>query len=104
MEARIVIDVDAVADVCRRHGILRLALFGSVLTDAFGPESDVDVLVEFRAGSEPGFFALARIGDELCELFGRPVDVVTRSSVEGSANYLRRQRILGSARVVHDAA
>ncbi|MBM3482429.1 MAG: nucleotidyltransferase family protein [Alphaproteobacteria bacterium] len=61
---------------CRRYRIRRLALFGSVLSDRFGPESDVDVLVEFEAGEIPGleFFDAER---ELSELVGRKVDLNT---------------------------
>ena len=55
MSPRISIDRDAVSAFCRRHHIRRLALFGSVLRDDFGPDSDVDVLVEFQAGHVPGF-------------------------------------------------
>ncbi|MBU0606661.1 MAG: nucleotidyltransferase domain-containing protein [Armatimonadetes bacterium] len=47
MPLAIHINRDQVAEVCRRHGIRRLSLFGSVLRDDFGPDSDVDVLVEF---------------------------------------------------------
>ncbi len=54
MTARINIDHDKIAEFCRRHHIRRLALFGSVLRDDFGPESDVDVLVEFEPGHVPG--------------------------------------------------
>jgi len=61
---------------CRRNHIRRLALFGSVLTDRFGPDSDIDVLVEFEPGHTPGydFFAME---DELTELLGRKVDLNT---------------------------
>ena len=61
---------------CRRHHIRRLALFGSVLRDDFGPDSDVDVLVEFDDDHVPGlaFFGMEL---ELAELFGRKVDLNT---------------------------
>jgi len=67
---------EAVARFCRRHHIRRLAFFGSVLRDDFGPDSDVDVLVEFEAGHVPGlaFFAMQ---DELSDLLGRSVDLNT---------------------------
>jgi uncharacterized protein len=52
--ARISIDKEKIADFCRRHHIRRLSLFGSVLRDDFGPESDVDVLVEFEPDHIPG--------------------------------------------------
>src|SRR5437762_2432508 len=68
--------LDAIRDFCRRHSIRRLALFGSILRDDFGPESDIDVLVEFEPGKSPGweFFGFQ---DELSALLGRPVDLNT---------------------------
>ena len=65
-----------IADFCRRHHVRRLAVFGSVLRDDFGPDSDVDVLVEFEPGHVPGlaFFAMER---ELGEMVGRKVDLNT---------------------------
>ena len=73
----ITIDEARLGGLCRRHRIRRLALFGSVLSPAFGPESDVDVLVEFEPGHVPGlrFFS---IQDELSALIGRKVDLHTR--------------------------
>ena len=73
----ITIDEARLAGLCRRHRIRRLALFGSVLGPAFGPESDVDVLVEFEPGHVPGF-AFSGVQDELSELIGRNVDLHTR--------------------------
>lgn len=67
---------DEIADLCRCHHIRRLALFGSVLRADFGPDSDVDILVEFEKGCEPGF-GFFRIQDELCELLGRKVELHT---------------------------
>jgi len=67
---------EKIAEFCRRHHIRKLSLFGSVVRDDFGPESDVDVLVEFEPGHTPGlaFFAMQR---ELSELLGRRVDLNT---------------------------
>ena len=69
MTARIAVDREKIAEFCRRHHIRRLALFGSVLRDDFGPDSDVDVLVEFEPGHIPGleFF---RMQEELSEILG----------------------------------
>ena len=67
-----------ITDLCRRHGIRRLALCGSVLTDRFSPASDIDVLVEFRPHERVGFFKLADIEVELSRLLrGRKVDLRT---------------------------
>jgi predicted nucleotidyltransferase len=66
---------DEIADFCRRHHIRRLAFFGSVLRDDFGPDSDVDVLVEFEPGHTPGLNAYD-IEQELSQLCGgRRIDM-----------------------------
>ncbi len=74
--ARIKVDKQRVARFCRRHHIRRLALFGSVLRDDFGSDSDVDVLVEFEDGRAPGlgFFTMEK---ELSEILRRKVDLNT---------------------------
>jgi hypothetical protein len=65
-------------ELCRRQGIKKLALFGSVLTGRFSESSDIDVLVEFRPGTRVGFFRLADIEAELSGLFGgRKIDLRT---------------------------
>jgi uncharacterized protein len=65
------------AEFCRRNHIRKLSLFGSVLSDRFSPESDVDVLVEFEPGHTPGL-SLIRMQDELSSLLGgRKVDLIT---------------------------
>jgi len=61
---------DRLAELCRRHGIRRLSLFGSVLRGTDRPDSDVDLLVEFEPGRTPGLLALARIELELSDLSG----------------------------------
>lgn len=60
---------------CRRHGVRKLSLFGSVLTSRFGPDSDVDMLVEFEPGARVGLFELSRMENELSDLVGRRVDL-----------------------------
>jgi predicted nucleotidyltransferase len=65
-----------IADFCRRHHILKLSFFGSVLRDDFRPDSDVDVLIEFEPGHTPGFFKLAGIERELSLILGgREIDL-----------------------------
>jgi predicted nucleotidyltransferase len=60
---------------CKRHHIRRLALFGSVLRDDFGPDSDVDVLVEFEPDIRVGYFTLVTIQYELAEVIGRDLRI-----------------------------
>jgi len=76
MASRIAIDQRRLAEFCRRHHVRRLALFGSVLREDFGPESDVDVLVEFEPGHVPGL-AFFSMQDELSKFLGRKVDLNT---------------------------
>jgi predicted nucleotidyltransferase len=70
-------DPDHIAAFCRRHGVARLSLFGSILRDDFGPESDVDVLVEFLPNASPSLFDMGRMQQELVEMLGRGVDLKT---------------------------
>ena len=92
-----------IAAFCERWNVVELALFGSVLRDDFGPDSDIDVLVRFRPGHHPSLFGLSRMVWDLEELVGRPVDLVERKAVERSRNYIRRRDILGSARTIYAA-
>ncbi len=95
---------DRIAAFCRKWNVSELALFGSVLRDDFRPDSDVDVLVTFTPGSRVSLFDFPEMQDELSEIFGRPVDLLTRRGVEESRNPYRRRSILDSAQVVYAAA
>ena len=101
MSARLDIPSDKVATFCKRWQIVELALFGSVLRDDFGPESDVDVLVRFNPQARHTLFDLAQMQDDLSGLFGREVDLIERVAVERSPNYIRRKDILQSAETVY---
>lgn len=103
MNARIDFRQDEIAAFCQRWQIAELALFGSVLRDDFGPESDVDILVRFVRAAEPEMRDWPTMERELAEILGREVDLIERRSVEGSRNYIRRKAILESAQVVYAA-
>ena len=75
--SRLAVDKEALARLCRRHRIRRLALFGSVLKGGARRDSDIDLLVEFEANDKPGFLGLAAIEAELAELMGQRVDLRT---------------------------
>ncbi len=77
MDLPIAIDQDQIAAFCRKRHITKLALFGSVLTDRFGPDSDVDVLVEFEPGHVPGLMALSAMERELSGILGHKADIRT---------------------------
>ncbi|MCC6793670.1 MAG: nucleotidyltransferase family protein [Candidatus Hydrogenedentes bacterium] len=86
MAVQIAIDKEKIAEFCRRHYILKLSLFGSVTTDEFREDSDVDVLVEYAEGHVPDFFTLFDQQDELATMFGRKVDLQTPA---GLSRYFR---------------
>jgi len=77
MTARIEIPKQQLAEFCHRRQIRQLSLFGSVLRDDFGPDSDVDVLVEFEPEAVVGYFGLAEMEIELSEILGREIDIRT---------------------------
>jgi hypothetical protein len=94
-------DREALAEFCRRNGIRRLAVFGSALREDFGPESDVDLLVEFEPGRTPGMMGLGRMQAELEALLGgrRSVDLRT----EGDLSRYFRDDVKATARPLFDA-
>lgn len=95
------VDEHRLTAYCSRHGIRRLALFGSVLGDRFLPGSDIDLLVEFEPGQLPGLMTLAAMELELSELFaGREVELRT---YEDLSRYFRDE-VRTSARPLYDAA
>ena len=77
LRQRFPVPSEKVEEFCRRHKIRRLSLFGSVLRDDFGPDSDVDVLVDYEAGAQVSLFDLVRQEKELSALVGRKVDLRT---------------------------
>lgn len=103
LNPQVVIPREKLADFCRKNGIVRLAVFGSALRDDFGPDSDIDVLVDFDRSRRPTLLDAAGIEIGLSELLGRDVDMLTRSSVEQSRNPIRRRLILESTEVVYAA-
>ncbi len=98
---RIELPSEAIAAFCHKWKITEFALFGSVLRDDFGPESDVDCMVTFHPDAEWTLLDFIGAEEELALLLGRPVDLVERGVVEKSENRLRRERILNSAKTVY---
>jgi predicted nucleotidyltransferase len=99
-QPRIPIDHQRVAEFCRKWRITEFALFGSVLRDDFGPDSDVDVLVTFAPDAPWSLWDLVDIKDELVGIFGREVDVVSKRALK---NPFRRYEILTTRQVVYAA-
>ena len=92
---RIDLPRDKIAEFCKRNHIRRLSLFGSVLRGDFGPESDIDFLVEFDPDHIPGLIRLAGMEIELSTIMGRKVDLRTPQDL---SRYFR-QEVLDSAEV-----
>lgn len=99
MPVQIEIDKEKLERFCREHNIQRLLLFGSVLTDKFGPDSDVDVLVDFEPGTRIGFIGFVRLEMDLCELIGRDVDLHTPNGLRPAV----RETVLPEAEVLYAA-
>lgn len=89
---------------CRRWRVQELDVFGSVLREDFGPESDVDVLVTFAPHARPSLFDLVTMQDELEAILGRKVDLLERKAVEANHNWIRREAILHTAQPIYRAA
>lgn len=90
---------DQIAEFCRRHGVARLALYGSILRDDFRPDSDVDVLVEFLPGQRTSLLDLGGMLMELRSMLGRDVDLRTPQDL---SRFFRRS-VLRQARPLYAA-
>ena len=97
--ARVQIDIprNAIAELAARYHVKELALFGSVLRDDFGPDSDVDVLVEFESGAPIGFLELAALARELSAVMKRKADLVPKNGLKP----VIRRSVLDSAQVIY---
>ena len=93
--------MEKIAAFCDRWQVAEFSLFGSVLRDDFRPDSDIDVMVQFQPKAHPTFAMLEQMEVELTKLFHRNIDLITRQGIEASRNYLRRQAILSSAKVIY---
>ena len=90
---KIEVPKEKIAEFCRKHYIRRLALFGSVLTDDFKSDSDVDVLVEFEAEHTPGMLRMVGLEIELLDMLGRKVDLRTPAEL---SRYFRDEVVRNS--------
>lgn len=101
MAGKIDLSEEAISEFCSRWRITEFALFGSVLRDDFSDDSDLDVLVDFAPDADWSLLDHVQMEQELEELLGREVDLLSRRSVEQSRNWLRRNEILDTAEVVY---
>jgi len=101
MKNRLAVNETQIESFCSKWKIVEFSLFGSALREDFGPDSDVDVLVSFAADAQWSLFDLVDMEDELKVIFGRPVDLVLRKTIERSKNPYRKQAILSTAQRIY---
>ncbi len=101
MNTHIDTPLDKITAFCKRWQVTELALFGSVLREDFGPDSDIDVLVRFDSQARHTLLDIAQMENELSRMLGREVDLIERAAVEQSRNYIRRKAILDSAETIY---
>lgn len=96
--------MDTLVAFCRRWRITELAIFGSALRPDFRPDSDLDLLVTFADDTSWSLLDQIRMQQELEDLLGRKIDLVSKRAVEQSANWIRRNAILNSAQVIYSTS
>jgi hypothetical protein len=99
MDDRLPIEPALLAALCRRHGIRKLSLFGSVLKGTARSDSDIDLLVEFEPGRTPGLIGISAIEIELGRAPSRKVDL--RTAQDLSPRF--RDDVLRQAEVAYEA-
>ncbi|MGD2158920.1 MAG: nucleotidyltransferase domain-containing protein [Anaerolineales bacterium] len=92
--------VEEIRLFCERWKIVEFAIFGSAIRADYGPESDLDVLIEFSSDAKWGLFDHVDMKIELQGILGRDIDLVTRSALEQSHNWVRKAEILSTAQVL----
>jgi predicted nucleotidyltransferase len=94
---RVDLSLEVISEICSKYQIRELSVFGSALRDDFGPNSDIDVLVEFIPGHTIGLIEYIGCQMDLSQALGRRVDLVSKNSLDG---HMRKQ-ILESSRVIY---
>ncbi|MCJ7777968.1 MAG: nucleotidyltransferase family protein [Sedimentisphaerales bacterium] len=94
------ISEDQLADLCRKWKVTELSLFGSILRDDFGPDSDINVLVVFQPDAPWSLWNLLDMREELQNLFERTIDLVEKDALR---NPFRRHEILSNHKVLYAA-
>jgi predicted nucleotidyltransferase len=100
MNPRIQIDQERIAEFCRKWMVAEFSLFGSVLRDDFGPESDVDVAVALAPDAHWSLYEWVDMIEELQEIFGRKVDLVEQTAIR---NPYRRHEIFTTKQILYVA-
>ena len=93
------VDAAKLADLCQRHGVMELSLFGSAVRGEMGPGSDIDVMVEFDPAARIGILKFESLVEGLEALLGRKIDLVTKRGLKPWV----RPEVLSEARVIYAA-
>ena len=101
MNPRIPIDQERIAEFCRKWMVAEFSLFGSVLHEDFGPESDVDVVVTLAPNAPWSLYEWVDMIEELQEIFGRKIHLVEKTAIR---NPYRRREILTTKQVIYAAS
>ena len=103
LQQRLGISFERIAEFCQYHLIKELAVFGSVLTDDFKAESDIDFLLSVSPEVSINLNYLETLEMELRQMVNREVDLIFKKNLEASKNWIRRKNILNSAKVIYGA-
>jgi uncharacterized protein len=98
-ESRIELPGAKIAEICRRHQVRELFLFGSAVRGELRPDSDIDFLVDFLPDARPGLLGVSAMMRELTAILGRPVDLAVKPSLKPRI----RPRVLAEARLIYAA-
>jgi uncharacterized protein len=102
LQQRLGLSLIEISKFCEEWQIVEMALFGSVLSEDFKVDSDIDIIVKFAPKAPQGLLTLAKIKHQLETTIGREVDIALKESVENSENWIRRNEILKTARVIYE--
>ena len=103
LQQRLGVSFEKIAEFCQCHLIKELAVFGSVLTDDFKAESDIDFLLSVSPEVSINLNYLETLETELRQMVNREVDLIFKKNLEASENWIRRKNILNSAEVIYGA-
>ncbi|MGB3492907.1 MAG: nucleotidyltransferase family protein [Elainellaceae cyanobacterium] len=101
MRTTVLLPTHQIEVFCDRWHVSELSLFGSALRDDFRPDSDIDLLIAFTPSADWGLLDHAKMQQELSQLLGRDVDLISKRAIAQSSNWIRRQEILSTAQVIY---
>ena len=100
---RLQVNSEQLERFCQSNLIAELAVFGSILRDDFSSNSDVDVLITYLPSAPRGLLEKVQLKEQFENLFHRPVDLISKTSIENSYNWIKRSSILNSCEVLYRA-